>query len=78
MIIADAVDSREINSDVFREYYDWGERHRKDVLPESELGPRLMPFEVLYCNDLKGTWRLTCKGGGCKNKTYFCHFCACT
>jgi hypothetical protein len=78
MIIADAVDSKEIYSDVFREYYDWGERLRKDGLAESELGPKLMPLEVLYCNDLKGTWYLTCKGGGCKNKTYFCHLCACT
>jgi hypothetical protein len=30
MIIADDVDSKEIYLDVFREYYDWGERLRKD------------------------------------------------
>jgi hypothetical protein len=42
------------------------------------MGPRLLTFEVLYSNGLKGTWNLTCKGGGCKNKTYFCHLCACT
>jgi hypothetical protein len=33
MIIANVVDCREIYSAIFREYYDWGERLRKDGLP---------------------------------------------
>jgi len=47
-------------------------------LAASALRSQLMPFTILYCNDLKGTWYLTGKGGGCKNKTFFCHLCSCT
>jgi hypothetical protein len=65
MIIADAVDSKEIYTDVFKEYYDWGESIRLHGLPASELGPALRPFSVVFSNDLKGTWYLTGKGGGC-------------
>jgi len=68
MIIADAVDSKDIYMDVFKEYYDWGESIRLHGLPASELGPALRPFSVLFCNDLKRTWYLTGKGCGCKNK----------
>jgi len=78
MIIADAVDKKELYEDVFKEYYEWGNSLRLHGLPESELGPKLMPFTVVYTNDLKATWYLTNKGGGCKNKTHFCHLCPCT
>jgi hypothetical protein len=71
MIIADAVDSKDIYMDVFKEYYDWGESIRLHGLPASELGPALRPFSVLFCNDLKRTWYLTGKGCGCKNKKKF-------
>jgi len=78
MIIADAVDSKHLYTDVLKEFYDWGNEIRLNGLPASEFGPKLQPFTVLYNNDLKGTWYLCNKGGGCKNKTYFCHLCPCT
>jgi hypothetical protein len=78
MIIADAVDKKELYEDVFKEYYEWGNSLRLHGLPESELGPKRMPFTVVYTNDLKATWYLTNKGGGCKNKTHFGHLCPCT
>ena len=78
MIIADALDSRHLYEDVLKEFYDWGDEIRRNGLPASEFGPKLQPFTVLYNNDLKGTWYLCNKGGGCKNKTHFCHLCPCT
>ncbi len=78
MIIADTVDSKELYEDVFKEYYEWGNSLRENGLPQSDLGPKLMPFQMVYTHDLKATWYLTNKGGGCKNKTHFCHLCACT
>jgi len=78
MVIADAVDSKQLYENVFKEYYEWGNSLRENGLPESEYGPKLMPFTVAYNNDLKATWYLSNKGGGCKNKTHFCHLCSCT
>ena len=60
-----------------KEFYDWGKQIGSHGLPESEHGPKLQPFTVIYNNDLKATWYLSLKGGGCKNKTHFCHLCAC-
>jgi hypothetical protein len=78
MIIADAKDNKHLYEDVFKEYYDWGEKIRREGLAASELGPKLMPFTVTHTPDLKGAWFLSNRGGGCKNKTFFCHLCACT
>jgi len=78
MIIADAVDSKHLCTDVFKEFYNWGNEIRLNGLPASEFDPKLQPFTVLYNNYLKGTWYLCNKGGGWKNKTYFCHLCPCT
>jgi hypothetical protein len=47
MIIADATDSKELYEGVFKEYYEWGDILRKNVLTESESGPRLMPFQLV-------------------------------
>jgi len=55
-----------------------GEKLRVEGLAESELGPKLMPFTVTHTTDLKAAWFLSNRGGGCKNKTHFCHLCACT
>ncbi len=78
MIIADAKDNKHLYEDVFKEYYEWGEKLRLEGLPESELGPKLMPFNVTHTPDLKGAWFLCGRGGGCKNKKHFCHLCSCT
>jgi hypothetical protein len=78
MMIADAVDSKQLYEDVIKDFYEWGNNLQLNGLPASDLGPKLMPFQVLFTNDLKATWYLSNKGGGCKNKTHFCHLCACT
>jgi hypothetical protein len=78
MIVADAKDSKHLYEDVFREYYEWGEKIRLEGLLESEYGPQLMPFNVTHTPDLKGAWFLSRRGGGCKNKKYFCHLVSCT
>jgi hypothetical protein len=78
MIIADAKDNKHLYEDVFKEYYDWGEKIRHEGLAASEFGPKLMPFTITHTPDLKGAWFLSNRGGGCKNKNFFCHICACT
>jgi hypothetical protein len=78
MIIADAKDNKHLYEDVFKEYYDWGEMLRREGLAASQFGPKLMPFTITHTPDLKGAWFLTNRGGGCKNKNFFCHLCTCT
>jgi len=78
MIIADATDNKHLYQEVFKEYYDWGEKIRMEGLPASPLGPKLMPFKVTHTTDMKAAWYLSNKGGGCKNKNFFCHLCTCT
>ncbi len=77
MIIADAKDNKHLYEDVFKEYYDWGEKLRLEGLAASEFGPKLNPFTITHTPDMKGAWFLTNRGGGCKNKSIFCHLCAC-
>jgi hypothetical protein len=78
MMIANAKDNKHLYEDVFKQYYEWGEMLRVEGLAESELGPKLMPFTVTHTTDLKAAWFLSNRGGSCKNKTHFCHLCACT
>jgi hypothetical protein len=78
MMIAGATDSKDLYEDLLVVFYDWEKQIQCRGIPESENGPKLQPFTVLYNNDLKATWYLSQKGGGCKNKTHFCHLCACT
>ena len=77
MVIAYAKDNKHLYEEVFEEYYEWGENLRLVGLPESPLGPRLMPFNVSHTTDLKAAWYLSNRGGGCKTKTHFCHLCTC-
>jgi hypothetical protein len=78
MMIAVVTHSKDLYEDVLKDFYDWGKQTQSHGIPESEHGPKLQPSTVLYNNDLKATWYLSQKGGGCKNKTHFCHLCACT
>jgi len=64
--------------DVFQEYYQWSERLRLEGLPASQYGPKLCPLTVTHTTDMKAAWFLSSRGGGCKNKTMFCHLCSCT
>jgi hypothetical protein len=78
LVIADARDKKELYEEVFKEFDDWGERLRTIGLPESDGNPALRPFAVTHNTDLKASWHLSNRGGGCKNKTFFCTFCPCT
>ena len=78
LVIADARDKKELYEDVFKEFYDWGERLRTIGLPASNGNPALRPFVVTHTTDLKASWHLSNRGGGCKNKTFFCTLCPCT
>ncbi len=54
MIIADAKDNTHLYEDVFKEYYNWGEKLRRGGLAASEFRTKLMPFIVTHTPDLKG------------------------
>ncbi len=58
MMIADAVDSKQLYEDVIKNFYEWGNNLQLNGLPASDLGPKLMPFQVLFTNDLKAAWYL--------------------
>ena len=78
LIIADARDKKELYEDVFREFYQWGSAIAAVGLPATETEPALQPFTVTHTTDLKASWYLSNRGGGCKNKNHFCTFCPCT
>ena len=78
LVIADARDKKEMYEEVFREFYDWGKRIGDVGLPASDGNPALVPFHVTHTTDLKASWHLSNRGGGCKNKLFFCTFCPCT
>ncbi len=78
LIIADARDNKSLYEDVFKEFYQWGDKIQHEGLPASNAGPALFPFKVTHCADLKGSWYLSNRGGGCKNKEFFCTLCTCT
>ncbi len=77
-MIADARDSKELYEDVFKEFYQWGEKLRLEGLPASNYGAALQPFHVTHTADMKAAWVLSSKGGGCKTKNFFCHLCPCS
>jgi hypothetical protein len=78
LIIADARNKKEMYEEVFREFYQWGDRIRQFGLLASDSEPALHLFSVAHTTDLKASWHLSNRGGGCKNKNFFCTFCPCT
>ncbi len=79
LIIADARDKKELYDEVFKEFYEWGQRIGTYYgLPASNGNPALHPFVVIHTTDQKASWHLSNRGGGCKNKYFFCTFCPCT
>jgi hypothetical protein len=68
MIIANAIDNKHLYKDVFKGFYEWGEKIRREGVPASYLGPSLLPFKVTHSADMKAAWYLSNKGGGCKVK----------
>jgi len=77
LVIADARDKKEMYEEVFKEFYDWGKRIGSVSLPASDGNPALLPFLVTHTTDQKASWHLSNRGGGCKNKRFFCTFCPC-
>jgi len=78
LVIADARDKKEMYEEVFKEFYDWGHSIGSVGLPASDGNPALAPFFVTHTTDQKASWHLSNRGGGCKNKRFFCTFCPCT
>jgi len=78
MVIADARDKKELYEDVFRDFYDWGRQLAVNGIPATDTEPALRPFTVTHGSDMKAQWMLSNRGGGCKNKRFFCTFCSCT
>jgi hypothetical protein len=78
LVIADARDKKELYEEVFKEFYEWGNRISTTGLPASNGEPALLPFVVTHTTDQKASWHLSNRGGGCKNKFFFCAFCPCT
>lgn len=78
LIIADARDKKDMYEEVFREFYEWGDLISREGLPADGDEPALLPFIVTHTTDLKAQWYLSNRGGGCKNKNFFCTFCPCT
>jgi hypothetical protein len=72
--MADATNNKHLYKDIFNKYYQWGDKLRLEGLPESSLGPRLMPFSVTHTTDMKAAWYLSNKGGGCKKINLFLSF----
>jgi hypothetical protein len=70
MIVSDAIDNKHLYEDVFKGFYEWGEKKHCEGVPASDLGPTLMPFKVTHNADMKAAWYLSNKGGGCKTKTF--------
>ena len=47
-------------------------------LPASNGEPALKPFILTHTCDLKASWYLSHRGGGCKTKDFFCTLCSCS
>jgi hypothetical protein len=78
LIIADAHDKKDLYEDIFRGFYDRGSLISTVGLPADGNEPALRPFVVTHTTDLKASWYLSYRGGGCKNKNFFCTLCPCT
>jgi hypothetical protein len=78
MVIALAKDNKTLYEDVFKEFYRWGERLKVEGLPASNGEPALKPFILTHTCDLKASWYLSNRGGGCKTKKFLCTLCSCS
>jgi hypothetical protein len=67
-VTADAKDSKELCSDVFKGFYEYSERLRIHGMPESDGEPALKPFISLHPQDMKSTQTVSKQGGNCKMK----------
>lgn len=61
-------------------FFKFFEKIMEEGLPESELGPAILPFIVLSSQDLSSMWKCLNTGSGARKNgnTHFCHVCACT
>ena len=78
LVMADAKDSKELYSDVFKDFYDYAERLRIHGMPQRDGEPALKPFAAAHPQDMKSTQTVSKRGGNCKMKHFFCHLCSCT
>lgn len=78
LVMADAKDSKELYSEVFKDFYDYAERLRIHGMPMCDGEPALKPFAAAHPQDMKSTQTVSKRGGNCKMKHFFCHLCSCT
>jgi len=63
----------------FADFFLFFERLKKYGLPESKLGPRILPMEGWSPQDLSSIWKSLNTGSGAKKNgnNHFCHVCPC-
>jgi hypothetical protein len=64
----------------FSDFFLFFERLKKYGLPESDLGPAILPMDIWSPQDLSSIWKSLNTGSGAKKNgsNHFCHLCACT
>jgi hypothetical protein len=74
LVMADAKDSKELYSDVFKDFYEYAERLWIYGMPECDGEPALRPFTSLHPQDMKSMQTVSKQGGNCKMKHFFAIF----
>jgi len=64
----------------FRDFFLFFEKMKREGLPASVYGPRILPMEVWSPQDLSSIWKCLNTGSGAKKNchSYFCHVCPCS
>lgn len=64
----------------FRDFFLFFENVKREGLPVSQYGPRILPMEVWSPQDLSSLWKCLNTGSGAKKNchSYFCHLCPCS
>jgi hypothetical protein len=64
----------------FSDFFKFFEYVKKNGLPASELGPRILPLDIWSPQDLSSIWKCLNTGSGARKNgdTHFCHLCPCS
>jgi hypothetical protein len=76
LVMADTKDSKELYSNVFKEFYEYSDKLCQLGMDAAVSEPALKPFIVTHPKDMKSAQTVSNKGGNCKMKTYFCYLCS--
>jgi hypothetical protein len=67
-------DTKSLYQEHFKDFFDFFGRLRDEGLPTHGIRPMM----VSSPQDMSSIWKAIGRGGGCKNKTFFCYCCAAT